>query len=193
MVRFARKLKFRTPIYVSRLTCPLIDWEGTNAPVERFQAGSGWTIGDIQVESFTIPHDAIDPVGFRFHAEGIRIAIATDLGYMPESTRYWLRSCHALLLESNHDIEMLKVGPYPWAVKQRVMGRNGHLSNHVVCDYLGNDFDADTQTLVLGHLSEHNNHPEIVRIGAMQALEQRGLATRLVIAEQNNPTEVFRF
>ena len=193
LMRLARRLKFKTPIFVSRLTFPLIDWECMSPPVERFQAGSTWTIGDIRIESFTIPHDAIDPVGFRFCAEGVQVAVATDLGYMTESCKYRLRDCQAMLLESNHDLEMLKVGPYPWAVKQRVMGRNGHLSNHVVCDYLENDFDGATQTLILGHLSEHNNHPEIVRIGAAQALEQRGLATRLVVAEQKNPTEVFRF
>jgi len=193
LLRLARKMKFKTPIYVSRLTHPLIDWEGCAPPVECFQAGTDWTIGDIHVESFTIPHDAIDPVGFRLSAEGVKVAIATDLGYMPESIKYRLQGCQALLLESNHDIEMLKVGPYPWSVKQRVMGRNGHLSNHVVCDYLESDFDHSTATLILGHLSEHNNHPEIVRMGAEQALEQRGLATRLVVAEQKNPTEVFCF
>jgi phosphoribosyl 1,2-cyclic phosphodiesterase len=193
LLRLARKHKLKTPIYVSRLTHPLIDWEGCQPPVEKFQAGTDWTIGDIKVESFTIPHDAIDPVGFRFCAEGVKFAVATDLGYMPESIKYRLQGCQVLLLESNHDVEMLKVGPYPWSVKQRVMGRNGHLSNHVVCDYLERDFDSATQTLVLGHLSEHNNHPEIVRIGAEQALEQRGLATHLVVAEQKNPTEVFCF
>jgi len=193
LLRWARKFKLKTPIYVSRLTYSCIDWEGCQPPVERFQAGTDWTIGDIKVESFTIPHDAIDPVGFRFCAEGVKVGVATDLGYMPESIKYRLQGCQALLLESNHDIEMLKVGPYPWVVKQRVMGRNGHLSNHVVCDFLESEFDRATHTLVLGHLSEHNNHPEIVRMGAAQALEQRGLATQLVVAEQKNPTEVFRF
>jgi phosphoribosyl 1,2-cyclic phosphodiesterase len=193
LLRLARKLRLRTPIYVSKLTYPLIDWEGYMPPVEKFQAGTDWTIGDIKVESFTIPHDAIDPVGFRFCAEGVRVAVATDLGYMTDSIKYRLQGCQAVLLESNHDLEMLKVGPYPWAVKQRVMGRNGHLSNHVVCDYLETGFDGATDTLILGHLSEHNNHPEIVRIGAAQALAQRGLGTRLVVAEQKNPTEVFRF
>jgi phosphoribosyl 1,2-cyclic phosphodiesterase len=198
LLRLARKLKLKTPIYVSRLTHPLIDWEGMQPPVERFQAGTDWTIGDIKVESFTIPHDAIDPVGFRLSAEGVKLGIATDLGYMPDSIKYRLQGCQALLLESNHDLEMLKVGPYPWSVKQRVMGRNGHLSNHVVCDYLETDFDNATQVLILGHLSEHNNHPEIVRMGAAQALEQRGVdlfstATQLVVAEQKSPTEVFHF
>lgn len=182
------------PVFVSRLTAPLIDWEDMEAPpIERFQAGSGWMIGNIALQSFTIPHDAIDPVGFCFYAEGIKIGIATDLGYVPDSIKVHLRRVQILLLESNHDLEMLRVGPYPWSVKQRVMGRNGHLSNTHTCDYLENDLDQGVQTLILGHLSEHNNHPEIVRLGAAQSLEQRGLAPRLVIAEQKKPSEVFAF
>jgi phosphoribosyl 1,2-cyclic phosphodiesterase len=161
--------------------------------VEEFQAGSGWVIGNIVVQSFTIPHDAIDPVGFCFHAEGVKVGIATDLGYMPESIKVHLRRVQMLLLESNHDLEMLKVGPYPWSVKQRVMGRNGHLSNSHTCDYLEADLDSGVQTLILGHLSEHNNHPEIVRMGAAQSLEVRGLSPRLVIAEQKKQTEVFAY
>jgi phosphoribosyl 1,2-cyclic phosphodiesterase len=88
---------------------------------------------------------------------------------------------------------MLKVGPYPWAVKQRVMSRTGHLSNERVCDFLEADLDSATAHLVLGHLSEHNNHPEIVRIVATQALARRGLETRLAIASQKVPSEVFEF
>jgi phosphoribosyl 1,2-cyclic phosphodiesterase len=98
-----------------------------------------------------------------------------------------------LVIESNHDLDMLKVGPYPWSVKQRVMGRNGHLSNAVTCDFVENDLDGGVQTLILGHLSEQNNHPEIVRMGAEQSLLRRGLRPRLVIAEQRKPTEVFQY
>jgi len=182
-------------VFASRLTTPLIDWEADCPPpvVNQFQAGSGWMVGNIAVHSFTIPHDAVDPVGFCFHAEGIKIGIATDLGYVPESIKVHLRRVQILLLESNHDLDMLKVGPYPWSVKQRVMGRNGHLSNAVTCDYVENDLDSGVQTLILGHLSEHNNHPEIVRIGAEQSLLRRGLGARLVVAEQKKPTEVFTY
>jgi phosphoribosyl 1,2-cyclic phosphodiesterase len=188
------KKKRALPVYVSRLTAPAIDWTDVPAPpLEPFQAGSGWTIGNIVVQSFTIPHDAIDPVGFCLYAEGVKIGVATDLGYMPESIKIHLRRVQMLLLESNHDLEMLKVGPYPWSVKQRVMGRNGHLSNSHTCDYLEAGLDSGVQTLILGHLSEHNNHPEIVRMGAAQSLELRGLAPRLVIAEQNRRTEVFAY
>jgi phosphoribosyl 1,2-cyclic phosphodiesterase len=192
-MRACLKAKRRVPVYLTRLTAPVIDWEHTDAPLEIFQAGTRFQVGDIEVESFSIPHDASDPVGYCFSAEGIRIGLATDLGYLPDSIRFHLRGVNVLLLESNHDVEMLKVGPYPWAVKQRVMGRRGHLSNDVVCDYLANDFDSATGTVVLGHLSEHNNHPEIVRMGAAAALASRAHGARLVIAEQSRPTEVFAF
>lgn len=191
LCRLARR--FKIPIYVTRLTAPEIDWEDCGPHLEMFQAGTGFTVGDIAVDSFTIPHDARDPVGFCFRAEGIKIGIATDLGYIPDSIKFHLRGADALLLESNHDLEMLKVGPYPWVVKQRVMGRNGHLSNSMVCDYLAAEFERCTTALILGHLSEHNNHPELVRMGAAEALERRGMATRLVVAQQRRPTEVFQF
>jgi phosphoribosyl 1,2-cyclic phosphodiesterase len=193
LMRACLKAKRRVPVYLTRLTAPAIDWEETEVPLELFQAGTRFRVGDIEVESFSIPHDASDPVGYCFHAEGIRIGLATDLGYLPDSIRFHLRGVNVLMLESNHDIEMLKVGPYPWSVKQRVMGRRGHLSNDVVCDYLANDFDSGTGTVVLGHLSEHNNHPEIVRMGAAAVLEARSHAARLVIAEQSRPSEVFAF
>jgi phosphoribosyl 1,2-cyclic phosphodiesterase len=194
LLKARRKKNRALPVFLSRLTAPLIDWEDLESPpAERFQAGSGWMIGNIAVESFTIPHDAVDPVGFCFHAEGIKIGVATDLGYVPDSIRMHLRRVQILLLESNHDLEMLRVGPYPWSVKQRVMGRNGHLSNAHTCDYLESDLDGGVQTLILGHLSEHNNHPELVRMGAAESLARRGIEPRLVIAEQKNPSEVFAF
>jgi phosphoribosyl 1,2-cyclic phosphodiesterase len=186
----ARKL--RIPVYLSRLTAPAIDWsEDYTPPLELFAAGSCFTIGDVDVTSFTIPHDAQDPVGFCFRAEGIKISIATDLGYMPDSVRFHLRGSDVVLLESNHDLEMLKVGPYPWAIKQRIMGRNGHLSNEVACSFIRDGLDTSTSTLILGHLSEQNNHPEIVRLMAAQALDGRSLFTKLVIAHPSQPTETF--
>ena len=190
----ARNKGVRAAIYMTRLTPHSIEWgETPPARLETFQAGAGFRIGGIEVQSFSIPHDARDPVGFRFEVQGVRIGVATDLGYIPESVKYHLRRCDLLMLESNHDLDMLKVGPYPWAVKQRVMSRVGHLSNLVMVDYLLQDLDSSTAHLVLGHLSEQNNHPEIVRLMASQALEQRGLSASLAIAAQNHPSDVFRF
>ena len=180
-------------IYMTRLTAPAIDWGETRPRLEPFQAGAVFQIGDVEVQSFSVPHDAVDPVGFRFVAEGVRIGVVTDLGYIPQSIKYHLRRTDLLLLEANHDLDMLKVGPYPWSVKQRVMSRVGHLSNLGMSDYLAQDLDSSTHNLVLGHLSEQNNHPAIVQMIAAQALEGRGLNTRLCIAAQRSPTEVFRF
>ncbi len=187
----ARKLC--APIFMTHLTAPAVDWGEIQPRLESFQAGAAFQIGDIEVQSFSIPHDARDPVGFCFRAQGVRIGVATDLGYVPESIKFHLRRTDLLLLESNHDLDMLKVGPYPWSVKQRVMSRVGHLSNLVMAEYLTADLDSATATLVLGHLSEQNNHPEIVRMVATEALERRGLATRLAIASQRAPSEVFTF
>ena len=187
----ARKLKI--PGYLTHATAPTVSWNDSQPRVETFQAGSRIAIGDIDIDTFTIPHDAVDPVAFAFPAEGIKIGFVTDLGYIPESIGFHLRGTHLLVLESNHDLEMLKVGPYPWAVKQRVMGRKGHLSNDVVSEFIRQDLDRSTATLVLGHLSEHNNHPELVRLTASQALLGRKLATRLVVAQPRQPTEIFTF
>ncbi|MBZ5723831.1 MAG: MBL fold metallo-hydrolase [Acidobacteriia bacterium] len=189
----ARNKDIRAVIYMTKLTAPAIDW-GESAPrLEPFQAGASFQIGDIAVESFSIPHDAIDPVGFCFSAQGVRIGVVTDLGYIPQSVKFHLRRTDLLLLEANHDLDMLKVGPYPWSVKQRVMSRVGHLSNLVMSDFLSEDLDSATAHLVLGHLSEQNNHPAIVEMIAAEALEQRGLAARLSIARQRTPSEVFQF
>jgi len=184
----------RCAFYLTHLTEPAIDWGEVRPPrVERFQAGSAFTVGDIEVQSFSIPHDARDPVGFCFESQGVRIGIATDLGYVPESIKFHLRRTNVLLLEANHDLDMLKVGPYPWSVKQRVMSRVGHLSNLHVSDFLMEELDSCTAQLVLGHLSEHNNHPAIVQMVAQEALDRRSLATRLSIAQQNEPGEIFQF
>lgn len=153
---------------------------------EHFSSGRSFRIGDIEVSPFTIPHDAADPVGFTFSAEGIKIGFATDLGYMPVSVRNHLRGCNVLLMESNHDVEMLRSGPYPWSVKQRVMSRVGHLSNDSLAEFFTNDYDGVAEYIVLAHLSEQNNDPERARMSAELALRGRqGLwSNRVLLASQ---------
>jgi phosphoribosyl 1,2-cyclic phosphodiesterase len=154
--------------------------------LERFESGHSFQVGDIAVKPFTIPHDAADPVGFSFRAEGIKVGIATDLGYLPASVRDHLRGCDVLVLESNHDVEMLRGGPYPWSVKQRVMSRVGHLSNQSLADFFANGYDNSAAFVVLAHLSEQNNHPEIARREAEKALAARGslFRNRVLLAPQ---------
>ena len=158
---------------------------------ESFEPGRSLQIGDIAISSFTIPHDAVDPVGFCFRAEGVKLAIVTDLGYMPASVRQHIRDCDLLMIESNHDLEMLRLGPYPWAVKQRVMSRVGHLSNSALGEFLAGEYDGGAAVVVLAHLSEQNNHPELARASAEQALGNRPrlLQNRLLLAHQSQPLE----
>lgn len=185
----------KCPVYLTERTRHAIALEeGKAPPFEFFQSGHRFIIGDLEVESFTVPHEAVNPVAFCFQAEGLRIGVCTDLGYLPDSVKVHLRGCDFLVLESNHDLDMLKVGPYPWSVKQQVMGRTGHLSNEAVSDFLLQDYDGKAHTLALAHLSENNNHPEIARLSAAMALEARaGCQTRLVISSQSTPTELFQF
>jgi phosphoribosyl 1,2-cyclic phosphodiesterase len=196
----ARRLKI--PVYITAPTYAVYqrsvrDTAGNRVNLDRqetFSSGSAFQIGDILVTPFTIPHDAVDPVGFTFQSEGIKIGICTDLGYMPPNVRHQLRGCHVLMIESNHDLELLRGGPYPWSVKQRVMSRVGHLSNDALANFLTSDYDGGAEFLILAHLSEQNNHPEIARMTAERALgPQRSLLNnRLMLAAQHEPLAAVR-
>ena len=210
-------LRLKVPIYISAATRDAIRWDPRITAFEAFTAGETFTIGDVEIHPFSVPHDAADPVAFTFEAEGIRVGVVTDLGYIPEVVKQRVRGCHCLVFESNHDLDMLKVGPYPWFVKQRVMSRHGHLSNYATAAFLGEDYDGAAQVLVLAHLSETNNHPEIVRLSATEALTRRaagafefdirrdvgpqgqanlrakGYRSELYLAGQDVPTPLFQF
>ena len=197
----ARKLNI--PVYMTGAT--YADWQywardketRTRPQLEKleiFEPGKSFTIGDVTVSPFTIPHDAVDPVGFTFRAEGVKIGIVTDLGYMPRSVVDNIRGCDGLMIESNHDLEMLRGGPYPWQVKQRVMSRTGHLSNDALAQFFSNDYDGSAAFLILAHLSEANNHPDLARTAAEQALAHRRdlLRNRLMLASQRAPLAPIR-
>lgn len=162
--------------------------------LETFSAGLSFQIGDVEVTSFTIPHDAVDPVGFTFRAEGVKVGIVTDLGYLPENVKHYVQGCDCLMIESNHDLEMLRTGPYPWPVKQRVLSKKGHLSNEALAEFFCADYDGKAAYLVLAHLSEQNNHPEVARGAAERALGGRPnlLQNRLMLALQDEPLECIR-
>ncbi len=190
---------WKAPLYVTEptmeaLQCVLPGTLGKRLHgVETIAAGQRFCIGDIEVHAFAIPHDAADPIGFSFRTNGTKMAIVTDLGYMPELVKHHLREADCLMLESNHDLDMLKVGPYPWVVKQRVLSRTGHLSNHAVSEYLADPegFDARARYLVLAHLSEQNNNPDVARISAEEALHRRptecAFQGELLVASQAVP------
>ncbi len=159
--------------------------------VEHFRAGFSFDVGDISVTPFTIPHDAADPVGFVLQAEGMRIVVATDLGYLAPNVRMHLRGADVLIIESNHDVEMLRDGPYPWVVKQRVLSRVGHLSNDTLGEYLASEYDGGARYVVLAHISQSNNLPELARSSAERALDGKMslLGNQVLLASQHQPLE----
>jgi len=194
--------KLRIPVFMTAAThhawsraMPVVNGQRPQIErLEKFESGHRFQIGDIEVKPFTIPHDAADPVGFTFRAEGIKVSFATDLGYIPVNVRDHLRGSDILVMESNHDLEMLRGGPYPWSVKQRVASNVGHLSNHKLADFFTGDYDNNAAFVVLAHLSEQNNHPEIARREAEKALAERGglFQNRVLVATQSEPLPAIR-
>jgi phosphoribosyl 1,2-cyclic phosphodiesterase len=200
LATLAKKLK--VPVFMTEAThhvwaravCEQKGQRPDDSRLEVFESGRSFQVGDILVTPFTIPHDAADPVGFTFRAEGTKIGFATDLGYLPPSVRDHLRGCDVLVMESNHDVEMLRGGPYPWSVKQRVMSRVGHLSNEALAEFFAGDYDGGAAYVVLAHLSELNNHPELARGAAEKALASRQtlLQNRVLLAAQAEAMQPIR-
>ncbi len=118
-------------------------------------------VGDITVNPMTISHDAADPVGYRIQYGGRKVSICTDLGCYTEYTKACLKDSDVLLLEANHDVNMLQVGPYPYALKQRILSDRGHLSNAASGLLLDSVLNQHMKAIFLGHLSQENNYPEL--------------------------------
>jgi len=151
--------------------------------------GRSFTIGDVEVDTVAVPHDAEEPTAFSVRYNGIKVTQLTDLGWIPDPVADLMKGSDVLILESNHDVDMLRMGPYPWSLKERLVGRNGHLSNATVSRYLTDSFDGQAQHIVLAHLSSKNNHPEIARLEASQALASRGFVeTAVSLASQDTPS-----
>ncbi|MEM6544141.1 MAG: MBL fold metallo-hydrolase [Pseudomonadota bacterium] len=141
----------------------LIQCEGEQIDVWKFNAGDRFRIGDVDVQSVPVPHDAREPVQFRFDARGARAGLLTDLGWVTSHVQQAYQDCHALVLEFNHDHIMLENGPYPAALKRRIGGRLGHLSNRDAVAMLRQLDHHLLQALVCAHISEENNSEQVAR------------------------------
>jgi len=146
------------------------------AGYEVFEAGSVRTFGALTVSAVRVPHDAAEPLAFVVAAGGAALGHATDLGHLGSGVVESLAGCDAVLVESNYDPDMLRDGSYPWSLKERILGPHGHLSNGDVGRYLGAGLGTACRTLVLAHLSEKNNHPELARMTAESSLRRAGRA-----------------
>jgi phosphoribosyl 1,2-cyclic phosphodiesterase len=121
-----------------------------------------------------VPHDAAAPLAFVVTCDGRSLGHATDFGHVGRGLVSAFRHCDAVLVESNYDPDMLRDGPYPWSLKQRILGGYGHLSNDDTARYLGRDLGEACRIVVLAHLSRQNNHPEVALMAAESALRRRG-------------------
>lgn len=156
---------------------------------------SSITINDLEIRSFNIPHDAIAPVGYTVSSAGKNASVVTDFGVFTEEIRDNIIDSDIILLESNHDVNMLRMGPYPYKLKLRVLGENGHLSNEdcgsAIVSLLKND---KKKQIVLGHLSGTNNHPDLAYQTVVDVLSANGIRPGddviLQLASRHNPSEI---
>jgi phosphoribosyl 1,2-cyclic phosphodiesterase len=155
--------RYDLPVHLTRGTLENLPQQvGALARPQLFRDGHTFNIGDLLVTPFAISHDASDPVGLIVENDGCRLGICTDLGVATQLVRQRLAGCHGLVLEANHDVDLLLNGPYPWDLKQRIRSRHGHLSNTDSCELLKELLHDGLQAVVLAHLSETNNRPELV-------------------------------
>ena len=189
--RFSRK--YGVPVICSVQTLEAMDGSPKHFAAWHALGGGICDLGGAEVESFPVPHDAAAPVGFLLRGEGLRLGIATDLGHATTLVVERLRGCHVLMIEANHDDRMLRDGPYPRSLKQRVAGRFGHLSNREAASLLGETVDGECCAVVLAHLSEKNNRPALAREQAQRVLRSAaGGSADLRIAQADHPSAEVR-
>ncbi|MFZ5353964.1 MAG: MBL fold metallo-hydrolase [Bacillota bacterium] len=168
--------KLNIPIYANIKT-----WEGMmdsigsikSENIRTFNTGTEFEISGMSIKSFTIPHDAADPVGYSLNTGKYKVSIATDLGYFSDIVRDGIKDSNMVLLESNHDIEMLKVSKYPYFLKRRIMSNHGHLSNEAAGNAAYELLQSGVKDILLGHLSKENNFPELAFATVKNILEEK--------------------
>lgn len=164
--------KFDTPVYCNTLTADAIRRSTREACRKNFRlflTGTEFAVGDIKVETFTVPHDAADPIGFVLHHGGASLGFCTDLGFATKLVHERLRKAGTVVIETNHDEKLLQEDSRrPWPVKQRIMSRHGHLSNAAAAEVLAALSRHGLRRAILGHLSRDCNTPDLA-LGAVQS------------------------
>jgi phosphoribosyl 1,2-cyclic phosphodiesterase len=187
--------KLQVPVYCNRLTKDAIEAQLDLKLVCRlFSTGASFEVGDVGVDTFSVPHDAYDPVGFLLHTEAGRVGFLTDLGHATKLVIERVRTANVLLLETNHDLKLLQDDlRRPWSIKQRILSRHGHLSNEAAAGLAQEIVTEELQHLYLGHLSSDCNRPELAHHAVGRALMERGAThVRLQATSQDAPCPTLR-
>jgi phosphoribosyl 1,2-cyclic phosphodiesterase len=194
---FARR--HRLPIHMNEQTWEHLPSSVGAIPIEQqhvFSTGSTLEVGDLTVESFPLSHDAADPMGFCIHSPAGSLALVTDTGYVNRKIVEKVAGVHALIFESNHDVEMLRMGAYPWNVKRRILSDHGHLSNEDAAEALLEVVGGNGEDIHLAHLSQDNNLTELAHLTVKGILQEGGLQVgrdvRLWETHPDRPTPLCR-
>lgn len=181
--------KLKIPIYCNRPTKDAIEYQvKTPLTYSLFSTGGSFDLGDVLVETFSVPHDAQDPVGFLLRTPAGRIGFLTDLGHATKLVIERVRTANVLVLEANHDIKLLQDCPHrPWSLKQRILGRHGHLSNEAAADAAQEMMSAELRQIYLGHLSRECNRPDLAHDVMSERLQKIG-ATHVTLAVTSQAT-----
>ncbi len=189
--------RYHLPIYASPGTADALcsDVPGASEVVHILDCGQSFDLGWFTVETFPTSHDAAEPIGFTFSCGGRKAAVVTDLGYVSDDVMDGVLGCHLLLCEANHDVEWLRTGPYPYYLKQRILGDKGHLSNEAGAALALKCVEKGAKTVILAHLSAENNTPTHALTVVETALRAAGFDPEhdltLAAAPRSRPSQVF--
>ncbi|WDV45840.1 MBL fold metallo-hydrolase [Clostridiaceae bacterium M8S5] len=190
--------RFNLPIYVNTNT-----WESMRNSmgkvkeenIKTFTTGDHFEIADLGIESFKIHHDASDPVGYCINHKSTKISLLTDTGHVDEEIKKKIKKSNLLLLESNHNPEMVRVGRYPWPLKKRILGDFGHISNEVAGETITDVYTYDMKVILLAHLSQENNFPELAYKTVSDIMTQSGIDikkdVKLDMTYRSKPSKVY--
>ena len=191
--------RYELPVYANEKT-----WKAMEGSIGKLDTGQKFmfnmeetrTFGDLDVESFGVSHDAVEPMFFTFHHNGKKVALVTDLGYVSERIKKTVENADAYIFESNHDVSMLRMGRYPWNVKRRILGDSGHVSNEECALALSEIIGSETKRVYLAHLSKDNNMKDLARMSVANFLNERGFGVgkgiELCDTDPKVPTPIYQ-
>lgn len=185
--------KYNIPIYANNSTFTNIKQNISDDKKIKFKSNEKFEIGDLKIFPFSIPHDAADPCGFNIHYNDKKITIATDIGHIDNTILHNLDESDFLLLESNYELNMLQCSRYPYMLKRRILGPNGHLSNEDAGVAITQLVKSGLKNIMLGHLSEQNNFPELAYQTVMTSMLSNNVDVdklKLQVADRNKPNKI---
>lgn len=175
--------KYKLPVYANEKTWKAMEHLIGEIPLDQkfiFDMETIKSFGSLEIESFGVSHDAVEPMFYSFHCEGRKLVVITDTGYVSDRMKGIISNAHSYIFESNHDVQMLRMGHYPWNIKRRILSDVGHVSNEDAAIAMSEVIGDETTRIYLAHLSQDNNLKDLARMSVTQTLESKGI----VVGEQ---------